>query len=235
MALTEINTQGIKNLTIKREDLEADIIDQTKLADNAVAHEHIADGAVIAAKIPADAIDGSKIADDAVGAEHIETLDSDVFLIDNASVVVGAGSDGIYYSDGTNVVIRTALANNFEVQSNQASGANHTIAKFKANNAVELYYNNAKRFETSNTGSIISGQCVATSFHGDGSALTGIDAGATGGGTNKIFWENGTTIDTDYTVGTSFGAACNAMSAGPITINTGKTVTVDAGDTWTIV
>ena len=60
-------------------------------------------------------------------------------------------------------------------------------------------------------------------------------AGATGGGTEKIFWENGTTIDQDYTVGTSFGAACNAMSAGPITINTGKTVTVDAGDTWTIV
>ena len=60
-------------------------------------------------------------------------------------------------------------------------------------------------------------------------------AGATGGGTEKIFWENGTTIDQDYTVGASFGAACNAMSAGPITINTGKTVTVDAGDTWTIV
>jgi hypothetical protein len=64
---------------------------------------------------------------------------------------------------------------------------------------------------------------------------TDAGSGATGGGTEKIFWENGTTIDTDYTVGTSFGAACNAMSAGPITINTGKTVTVDAGDTWTIV
>ena len=60
-------------------------------------------------------------------------------------------------------------------------------------------------------------------------------AGAVGGGSEKIFWENGTTIDTNYTVGTAFGAACNAMSAGPITINTGKTVTVDAGDTWTIV
>ncbi|MBR52168.1 hypothetical protein CMK19_00190 [Candidatus Poribacteria bacterium] len=64
---------------------------------------------------------------------------------------------------------------------------------------------------------------------------TDAGSGATGGGTEKIFWENGTTIDQDYTVGTSFGAACNAMSAGPITINTGKTVTVDAGDTWTIV
>jgi len=72
----------------------------------------------------------------------------------------------------------------------------------------------------------------------NGSAVlswTDAGSGATGGGTEKIFWENGTTIDTDYTVGTTFGDTCNAMSAGPITINTGKTVTVDAGDTWTIV
>ena len=62
-----------------------------------------------------------------------------------------------------------------------------------------------------------------------------VAAGATGGSTDKIFWENGTTVTTNYTVGTTFGAACNAVSAGPITINNGVTVTVDAGDTWTIV
>ena len=60
-------------------------------------------------------------------------------------------------------------------------------------------------------------------------------AGAAGGGSDKIFWENGTTVTTNYTIGTEFGAACNALSAGPITINNGVTVTVDAGDTWTIV
>ena len=60
-------------------------------------------------------------------------------------------------------------------------------------------------------------------------------AGATGGSTDKIFWENGQTVTTDYTVGTTFGAACNAVSAGPITINAGKTVQVDAGEYWTII
>ncbi|AGG54529.1 hypothetical protein CYYG_00028 [Cyanophage SS120-1] len=59
-------------------------------------------------------------------------------------------------------------------------------------------------------------------------------AGATGGGTDKIFWENGQTITTNYTVGDGFGAAANAMSAGPITINNGVTVTVNSGETWTI-
>ena len=60
-------------------------------------------------------------------------------------------------------------------------------------------------------------------------------AGATGGGTDKIFWENGQTITTNYTVGDGFGAAANAMSAGPITINNGVTVTVNSGETWTII
>ena len=62
-----------------------------------------------------------------------------------------------------------------------------------------------------------------------------VAAGATGGSTNKIFWENGQTVTTNYTVGTTFGAACNALSAGPITINSGVTVTIDSGDFWTIV
>ena len=75
----------------------------------------------------------------------------------------------------------------------------------------------------------------ATTFYGSGANLTDIDAGATGSGNDKIFWENGQTITTSYTVGTTFGAACNAMSAGPITINNSVVVTVDSGDTWTII
>ena len=59
--------------------------------------------------------------------------------------------------------------------------------------------------------------------------------GAVGGGTDKIFIENGQTVTTNYTIGTEFGAACNALSAGPITINNGITVTIDSGDNWTIV
>jgi|ETNmetMinimDraft_21_1059911.scaffolds.fasta_scaffold46253_2 hypothetical protein len=62
-----------------------------------------------------------------------------------------------------------------------------------------------------------------------------VTAGATGGSTDKIFWENGQTVTTNYTLGDTFGAAANAMSAGPITINNGVTVTINSGETWTIV
>ena len=72
----------------------------------------------------------------------------------------------------------------------------------------------------------------------DGTDISWADAaggGAVGGSTDKIFMENGQTVTTNYTIGTEFGAACNALSAGPITINSGVTVTIDSGDYWTIV
>ena len=53
----------------------------------------------------------------------------------------------------------------------------------------------------------------------------------TGGGTDKIFYENGQIITTDYTVGPNE----NAMTAGSIVVNAGVTVTVSAGSTWTVV
>ena len=65
----------------------------------------------------------------------------------------------------------------------------------------------------------------------DGSNLTGISAGATGGGSDEVFYENDQTVTTNYTITNGK----NAMAAGPITINSGATVTVGSGETLTIV
>ena len=56
-------------------------------------------------------------------------------------------------------------------------------------------------------------------------------AGATGGGSNRVFYENDTNVTTTYTISTNK----NAMSAGPITIDNGITVTVQDGSVWTVV
>lgn len=58
-----------------------------------------------------------------------------------------------------------------------------------------------------------------------------ISAGATGGLGNQVFYENDQTVTVDYTITTNK----NAMSAGPITIATGVTVTVPTDSTWVIV
>lgn len=53
----------------------------------------------------------------------------------------------------------------------------------------------------------------------------------TAGAKNDIFWENSQTVATSYTITNGK----NAMSAGPITIASGVTVTVGSGETWTVV
>ena len=60
---------------------------------------------------------------------------------------------------------------------------------------------------------------------------TGPAGGATGAGGDAIFWENDQNVTTNYTISTNK----NAMSAGPITVNSGVIVTVPSGSTWTVV
>jgi hypothetical protein len=55
--------------------------------------------------------------------------------------------------------------------------------------------------------------------------------GATGAGTDRTFYENDQSVNTNYTISTNK----NAMSAGPITVASGVSVTVPDGSTWTIV
>ena len=72
----------------------------------------------------------------------------------------------------------------------------------------------------------------SNSFEGyNGTAWGSIGGGATGGGGDAIFYENGQTVNTDY----ELTASTNAMSAGPITIGASATVTIPANQTWVIV
>ena len=64
----------------------------------------------------------------------------------------------------------------------------------------------------------------------NGTAWSAVGGGATGGGTDQIFVQNGQTVTTDYTITTNY----NAMSTGPITINSSITVTVPSGSNWVV-
>lgn len=63
------------------------------------------------------------------------------------------------------------------------------------------------------------------------SQLGNATGGATGGGTDRVFNLNDKVITEDFTIPTGK----NALSAGPITVDTGVTVTVPIGSTWTII
>ena len=167
-----------------------------------------------------------------------------------------------FYGSGSALtgIDATALkdpAGNVKIQA-QASGAMHTgVATFSsglvasgaiaADNDIYVdghtYLGNVSIAGTSavlrglNVGSNIqlgnAGVVTATSFSGDGSGLSNLPAGAPVGGasTNTVFFENDTTVAVNYQV----TSGKNAMSAGPIQINTGIAVTVPSGSSWTIV
>jgi hypothetical protein len=65
----------------------------------------------------------------------------------------------------------------------------------------------------------------------NGSAWGAVGGGATGGSGNAAFYENDSVISSSYTISTNK----NAITAGPITINNGITVTVPNGSTWSII
>jgi hypothetical protein len=58
-----------------------------------------------------------------------------------------------------------------------------------------------------------------------------IGGGATGGGSDDVFYENGQTVTTNYTLSTNK----NAVTAGPVTVNSGVTVTIPSGSSWVVV
>jgi len=68
-------------------------------------------------------------------------------------------------------------------------------------------------------------------YNGTEWGAIGGGGGASGGGNDAIFYENGQTVTTDYTITTS----SNAMSTGPITINSGVSVTIPSGSRWAII
>ena len=113
-------------------------------------------------------------------------FDTHVDLPDNARLRLGDSDDLQIYHDGSNsYILENGTGdlgirgdNNFFIQN--AAGTENK-AKFYSNGAVELYYDNANKFQTISTGATVTGDLYATTLYGDGSNLTGIAAGGGSG------------------------------------------------------
>jgi hypothetical protein len=81
------------------------------------------------------------------------------------------------------------------------------------------------------TAGMIRYNTTDASFEGYAAGEWGsIGGGATGAGGDQVFYENELTVTASYTLTTNR----NAMSTGPITIDSGVTVTVPTGQRWVI-
>jgi len=82
---------------------------------------------------------------------------------------------------------------------------------------------------------IMQGDAVDINTPADGTVteakLASNFTGATGGAGNHVFLLNEQTVNTDYTIPTGK----NAGTFGPCTVNSGVTVTIPSGSTWTVI
>lgn len=97
--------------------------------------------------------------------------------------------------------------------------------------ALKLPIGTTAERPTGATGLVRYNSTLATFEGYKNGAWGAIGGGATGGGSDDVFYENGQTVSSNYTI----TAGKNAVSAGPITINAGVTVTIPSGSTWSIV
>ena len=81
------------------------------------------------------------------------------------------------------------------------------------------------------TGSPVAGALRFNSTDVSFEGYDGIEWGSIGGGAEDgVFYENEQSVSSSYTV----AATKNAMTAGPITINDGVTVTIETGGRWVV-
>ena len=127
---------------------------------------------------------------DTLRASGIATFQSNVHLADNVKINLGTSDDLQIYHDGSNSWISDEGTGALNLRSVDGSiqllgkSNNETMGVFVPDGAVELYYNNSKKFETTGYGVTVAGIVSATQYYGDGSKLTGV--AAAGGGALDI-------------------------------------------------
>jgi hypothetical protein len=125
-------------------------------------------------------------------------------------VAVPANSSVLVFNNGTNVV--------------------QAVTAFGGTGAILIPVGTTAQ-QPSGVNGQIRYNTTAQTYEGYSNGAWGqLGGGATGGGPDKVFVQNQTTVTTNYTLTTGY----NAESVGPITINSGITVTVPSGARWVV-
>ena len=125
------------------------------------------------------------------------TFNGDLDLQDNDKILLGSGDDLQIYHDGSNSYIKDSgtgrlLINASGFRLNNAAN-NENIIHAEADGAVELYYNNSKKLETTNTGIDVTGNTETDDLTVTGTAyLNGtVSAASSTGAAGQVLQSTG--------------------------------------------
>jgi len=141
------------------------------------------------------------------------------YTTNNGRISVGSGSSLTFYTGG---VANTATV----------TIASTGIVTFNSTGAIVVPTGTTSQEPATPATGMLRFNTTTTAFEGyNGSNWTPVGGGASGGGTDQIFWNNGQTVNSSY----SIPANTNAGTFGPVSIASGATVTVPSSSTWTVV
>jgi hypothetical protein len=152
-------------------------------------------------------------------------------------VTIAAGKKAIVYTNSTDVIeVANAPVTEAGTQTltNKTFGATTFSADITMSGTgqLKLAAGSTAQRSGSPTAGMIRFNTDNTAFEGyNGTAWGNIGGGATGGGTDQMFWNNGQTVTTSYSIPSN----TNAGTFGPVTISSSATVTVPSTSTWTVV
>jgi hypothetical protein len=147
-------------------------------------------------------------------------------------ITVPNGEAMVLYCNGTNVVNAITYFASLDVGTLDVAG-NMTVAgegDFTSTGALKLPVGTTAQRPTAAAGKIRLNSTTAKFEGYDGSSWGQLGGGATGGGADEVFIENGQTVTTSYAI----PVGKNAMSTGPILIDSGAVVTIPTGSRWVV-
>ncbi len=157
-------------------------------------------------------------------AGQVDCTGGGVLVDDSYSFSAGTGGDLLIYHDGSNSYLKTTTGHMFhDSQYNQYfrnQDGSETRAIFGADGAVELYYDNVKKLNTTSDGITMTGNISFSSGN------NGLYLGGSGGGNHLNDYEKG-----DYTPTLFFGndteASYNSGTTAGSYVKVGKSVWVN--------
>ena len=190
---------------------------------------NIGTGVVTHAMLAGDCIDGDNLADNAVDSEHYTDGSIDTAHIQDLNVTTAKiAADAITGAKIADDAIDSEHYANGSIDTDHIGDNQVTLAKMAGIARGKIIYG-----DSSGNPAVLAVGSSGQTIVSDGTDISWgtAAAGATGGGNDTVFWENGQTVTTNYTITNN----TNAGSFGPITINSGVTVTVGSGELWTVI